>query len=162
MDLESAWFWLEGFAVSGTIRESMWVFPVIETLHVVTLAMTVGSIALLDFRLLGLGFDRRPVRTAARESLPWTWGAFTATCLSGFLMFASAASYYVTIPAFRYKALCLALAGINMLVLHFGRWRELDEWNEDAQIPASAKAAAALSLLFWGGVVLFGRWTGFY
>lgn len=162
MDLESIWFWLEGFAVSGTIRESMWVFPVIETLHVVTLAMTVGSIALLDLRLLGLGFDRRPVRHAARESLPWTWGAFIATCLSGFLMFASAASYYVTIPAFRYKALCLGLAGINMLVLHFGRWRELDAWNEGAEIPGAVKTAAALSLLFWGGVVLFGRWTGFY
>jgi hypothetical protein len=162
MDFESIWFWLEGFAVAGTIRESMWVFPVIETLHVVTLAMTVGSIALLDFRLLGLGFDRRPVRSAASDVLPWTWGAFVATCLSGFLMFASAASYYVTIPAFRYKALCLLLAGVNMLVLHFGSWRDLGEWNDDVQIPGAAKAAAALSLLFWGGVVVLGRWTGFY
>jgi hypothetical protein len=162
MDIESLWFWLEGFGVSSLIRESTWVFPVIETLHVLTLAITVGSIALLDFRLLGLGFDRRPVRTAAAEALPWTWGAFIATCLSGALMFASAASYYVTIPAFRYKALCLALAGINMLVLHFGSWRELAAWDGDAQIPSEAKAAAALSLLFWGGVVVFGRWAGFY
>lgn len=162
MDLESIWFWLEGFGVSNTIRESMWVFPVIESLHVLTLAITVGSIALLDFRLLGFGPDRRPVRHAAAEALPWTWAAFGVTCLSGFLMFASAASYYVAIPAFRYKALCLLLAGINMLVLHFGRWRELGSWDDDAQMPHAVKAAAFLSLLFWGGVVVFGRWTGFY
>ena len=162
MDFERAWFWLEGFRISGTIRESMWVFPVIETLHVVTLAMTVGSIAILDLRLLGIGFDRRPVRHAAAEALPWTWLAFVATCASGFLMFASAASYYVTIPAFRYKALCLLLAGINMLVLHFGSWRDLGSCHDTARIPVAAKTAAALSLLFWAGVVVFGRWTGFY
>lgn len=162
MDLDTFWFWLEGFAISNTIRESMWVFPVIETLHVLTLAITVGSIALLDFRLLGLGPDRRPPRFAAVETLPWTWAAFGATCLSGFLMFASAASYYVAIPAFRYKVLCLALAGINMLVLHFGSWRELGSWDDDARIPAAARTAATLSLLCWAGVVVFGRWTGFY
>jgi hypothetical protein len=162
MDLAPVWSWLEGFALSGLIRESMWIFPVIETLHVVTLAITVGSIALLDAKLLGVGFDRRPVRVAAQEALPWTWGAFAATCASGGLMFASAASYYVTIPAFRWKALCLLLAGVNMLVLHTGAWRDVARWQEGAQVPPAAKAAAALSLVFWSGAVVFGRWTGFY
>jgi len=161
MSLESLWFRLEGFGLSGLIRESMWLFPVIETLHVITLAITVGSIAMLDFRLLGVGFDRRKVQATAADVLPWTWGAFVATCLSGGLMFASAASYYVTIPAFRYKLLCLALAGLNMLVLHLGAWRAVSRW-QDGQVPQAAKAAAALSLAFWSGVVIFGRWTGFY
>ncbi len=162
MPLENLWYWLEGFGFAVAIRESMWIFPLIETLHVVTLVITVGTIAYLDFRLLGVAFRQRSVTATAAEVLPWTWGAFIATVVSGFLLFASAASYYVIIPAFRYKLLFLLLAGINMLVLHFGAWRQVAEWTDDSLIPPAAKGAAALSLLFWSCAVVFGRWTGFF
>lgn len=162
MPFESFWFWLEGLALSGVIRESQWLFPVIEIAHVLKLAITVGTIALLDIRLLGLALQDRPVSALAAEVLPRTWLAFAATTVSGLLMFASAASYYLIIPAFRYKLLCLLLAGINMLVLHYGAWRRVQEWREERTIPPAARAAAALSLVFWSGVVIFGRWTGFF
>lgn len=162
MPLEHLWFWLEGFVISGAIRESQWLFPMIEIAHVLTLGVTVGTIALLDIRLLGLALKDLPVKSLADEVLPWTWLAFAATTVSGLLMFASAASYYVIIPAFGYKLLCLLLAGINMLVLHFGAWREVAVWREEQAIPLAARTAAALSLVFWSGVVIFGRWTGFF
>lgn len=162
MPFEQLWFWLEGLALSGVIRESQWLFPVIEIAHVLTLAITVGTIALLDIRLLGLALKDRPVKALAAEVLPWTWLAFSATAISGLLMFASAASYYLIIPAFGYKFLCLLLAGINMVVLHFGAWRGMADWREERAIPPAARAAAALSLVFWSGAVIFGRWTGFF
>lgn len=160
--MENLWFWLESFEVSRVIRESQWVFPMIEALHVVTLAITVGSIALLDLRLLGWGLKDRSIVATARDALPWTWTAFFATVVSGFFMFASAASYYVIIPAFRYKVLFLVLAGANMLVLHFTAWREVADWSEAPRAPAGVRAAAVLSLVFWSLAVTFGRWTGFF
>lgn len=162
MPLETLWYWLESLAISTAIRESQWLFPAIEVAHVLTLAITVGTITLLDLRLLGLALRDRPVNAVATEVLPWTWGAFALTTLSGLLMFASAASYYLLVPAFRYKLLCLALAGLNMMVLHFGAWRQVAAWQDDEAIAPAARAAAGLSLLFWSGVVIFGRWTGFF
>lgn len=162
MPLEPLWYWLEGLAVSAAIRESQWLFPFIEIAHVLTLAITVGTIALLDVRLLGLALQGRPVQVVAAEVLPFTWIAFALTLVSGLLMFASAASYYLIVPAFLYKLACLALAGVNMLLLHLGPWREVAAWQEAESIPLAARTAAGLSLLFWSGVVILGRWTGFF
>lgn len=153
--------WLESTALSVAISESDWMFPTIETAHLLALTLVIGSIAMLDLRLLGVSTRDCGVVQLASETLPWTWGAFIAAAITGALMFASAATrYYDNIP-FRIKILLLVLAGLNMVVFHLTAWRGAHGWDTALPTPIAARVAASLSLLFWIGVVVAGRWIGF-
>ena len=153
--------WLEESPLGLAITESEGLFPAIETLHVLALALVIGSIAMLDLRLLGVSNRDRGVVQLAEDTLPWTWSAFVVAAITGALMFVSAAtSYYDNVP-FRIKLVLLALAGLNMAIFHFTAYRVAHDWNFTFPTPQSARIAASLSLLFWIGVVVAGRWIGF-
>lgn len=161
MNILGACTWLEATAPAVAISESEWLFPTIETVHVLALTLVIGSIAMLDLRLLGVSTRNRAVMELSDETLPWTWGAFVVAAISGSLMFASAATrYYHNIP-FRFKIALLALAGINMAIFHFTAYRAVHSWNMTLPTPLAARVAASLSLVFWVGVVVAGRWVGF-
>lgn len=152
---------LEESALGLAITESEWLFPTIETLHVLALALVFGSIAMLDLRMLGVASRDRGVIQLAEDTLPWTWSAFVVAAITGALMFVSAAtSYYDNVP-FRIKLVLLALAGINMAVFHFSAWRAVHDWNLTLPTPRAARIAGSLSLAFWVSVVVAGRWIGF-
>ena len=153
--------WLENSSLGVTITESEWLFPTIETVHVLALTLVIGSIAMLDLRLLGVGNRDRGVVQLAEDTLPWTWSAFVVAAISGVLMFVSAAtSYYDNVP-FRIKLVLLALAGANLAVFHFPAYGAVHDWIHALPTPQPARVAASLSLLFWVGVVVAGRWIGF-
>ena len=153
--------WLEASTVGVAISESEWLFPTIETVHVLALTLVIGSIAMLDLRLLGVSWRDRSVIELAADTLPWTWGAFVVAAISGVLMFVSAATtYYDNVP-FRIKLVLLALAGVNMAIFHFTAYRRVHHWSDQVRTPVAARIAATLSLTFWVGVVFAGRWIGF-
>jgi hypothetical protein len=147
-------------AVRGELPGTDWLFPIIETLHVMALTLVVGSIAMIDLRLLGLASRSSPVSRLSNEVLPWTWTAWCVAAVFGTLMFMSKAHTYAENLQFQLKFTCMALAALNMLVFHFGAFRQVEHWDLD-EPPRSAKVAGALSLLLWIGVVFFGRWVGF-
>ncbi len=151
---------LQDLNLPTQIRESVWMFPTIETVHVFALVLVVGSIMTVDLRLLGLTNKERPFSQVAAEMLPWTWAAFGVAALAGMLMFSSKAlTYYANIP-FRLKMVCLLLAGINMVMFHWLGVRRLATWDHQ-QPPWSAKLAGGASLLLWTTIVAAGRWIGF-
>lgn len=151
---------LEGSAFALAIQESDWMFPTLETIHVLALAIVFGSIAMVDLRLMGLFSQLRRVSDIADEALPWTWIAFVCAVLSGSMLFtAKAVAYYGNWP-FRIKVALIALAGINMMYFHMTTYRSVAGWNEGAT-PARAKAVAGLSLLLWISILTLGRWIGF-
>lgn len=153
--------WLEETRLGLTIAESEFIFPTIETLHVIALALVFGSIAMLDLRLLGVSNRDRGVMHLSEDVLPWTWGAFAVAAITGALMFVSSATrYYENVP-FRFKLVLLALAGLNMAVFHFTAFRAVHNWNFTLPTPRAARIAASLSLLCWVGVIVAGRWVGF-
>ena len=153
--------WLEATPLAVSITESEWMFPTIETIHVLALTLVVGSIAMLDLRILGVSNRSLGVMQLSDETLPWTWGAFVVAAISGSLMFVSAATkYYGNVP-FRIKLVLLALAGINMAVFHVTAYRAVHTWNTSLPTPTAARVAGSLSLIFWIGVVVAGRWIGF-
>ena len=160
MRIEQVMSWLQNLWLPTQIRESVWMFPTIETVHVFALVLVVGSILTVDLRLLGFANRDRPFSHLAREMLPWTWTAFVVAATAGALMFTSKAlTYYGNIP-FRIKIVCLLLAGLNMFTFHWIGVRNLADWDASTP-PRGARVAGALSLLLWTTIVATGRWIGF-
>jgi hypothetical protein len=153
--------WLESTAPAIAISESSWLFPGIESVHVLGIAIVVGSITMVDLRLLDLNLRERPVGELIAETLPWTWTAFGVAVCSGALMFSSNATHYWGTVPFRAKMLLLTLAGINMMAFHATIHRSVDSWGRLPPTPWAAKLCGGISLALWVGVVLLGRWIGF-
>jgi hypothetical protein len=152
--------WPISAAMRGETPGTEWLFPIVETLHVMALSIVFGSIAMVDLRLLGISSRDSEVSQLVGEVLPWTWSAWGVAALCGTLMFLAKAETYLGNLQFRLKLLCMALAAVNMLVFHFGAYRQVGRWNL-GNPPSSAKLAGGLSLSLWTGVVFFGRWVGF-
>ena len=155
------WEAIEYSSIGTTVATSTWMFPTLETLHVIALVTVVGMIAIVDLRLIGVASRAHRVSLLAKDTLPWTWGAFVLAAITGGLLFASKASSYVINPYFLWKMVTLALAGLNMMYLHMTTWRTVEHWERDASFPVAAKVAGWLSLIFWVMVVFFGRAIGF-
>jgi hypothetical protein len=151
--------WLETLPISAHIAETWW-FPLLESIHVIFAMFVVGSIVTLDLRLLGLTARNHPVSRISREIVPWTLGAALFALVAGVGLFASQANRYAVNRAFQIKLVFLALAAINMAYFHFRTARRMDEWDTAPVASRPARLAGALSIVFWVGVTLAGRWTG--
>jgi len=152
---------LENTSVGTAVRESIWLFPTIETVHVLAIVLVVGSIMIVDLRLLNLASRRRPVSELLAEVLPWTWGAFVCAAITGSLLFSSSALKYAHNTPFRLKMLLLVVAAINMVVFHLGVFRSVSQWDHGQSPPGRARLAGGISLALWVWVVACGRWIGF-
>jgi hypothetical protein len=153
--------WLEQSSLGVAIAESDWLFPIIETVHVIAIALVVGSIVTLDLRLLGFAWRKRAVTEVAADVLPLTWICFVVAVIAGALMFVSAAQKYIHDLPFQLKMVLLILAGVNMAVFHSLTYAKVQVWNHQTRTPRGARIAAALSLLFWISIVGCGRLVGF-
>ena len=152
---------LETSGLATTIRNSLFLFPLIESVHVIGLTMVFGTIVIIDLRLLGIASTRRPFTAIASDVFKWTWMAFAVTATTGALMFMTNASTYYHSAYFRAKMALLALSGLNMLIFELTARRSIHAWDRNASAPASGRAVAALSLVIWIGVIVLGRWIGF-
>jgi hypothetical protein len=138
-----------------------WMFPLLETVHVFSLIAVLGTIALVDWRLIGFASRDHAVTTLSRQALPWTWGGFALAVTSGALMTVGQAGEYITNPAFQLKLLLIVLAGINMAAFHLIPWKTVHSWDTRSGPPPAARIAGALSLALWIGVIAAGRWIAF-
>lgn len=161
MDLSALWQSLEYSPVGDFVAVSGWAFPALESAHVVAVVLVVGTIAIMDLRLLGLASRDCAVTELSRDTLVWTWIAFIAAVITGGLLFTSNASGYAENPFFQWKMVLIVLAGINMAIFHFFTWKTVHSWDSDCAVPTAGKIAGALSLIFWVAVVFCGRWIGF-
>lgn len=161
MSAQRIFAWLENSRLAAAIAESSVLFPFIEAIHVLAAAFLVGSIAIVDLRLLGLlGRAQKPLRLLS-DMLPLTWVAFTMAAISGTLLFSVQAVHYAADFAFRLKLVLIALAGLNMLLFQLVTGRKISGRPDDAVLPASARIAAGLSLTLWSGVIFSARWIYF-
>jgi hypothetical protein len=149
--------WIYATRFSTAIRESVWLFPIIESVHVLSITVLAGTIAVFDLRLLGVLMKREPVSTIARQVLPWTWAGFVVMFVTGALLsIAEAATNYYNL-AFRIKLVLLVLAGLNPLIFHTSIFRKVESWDVGTVIPIRARAAAVISLALWSGIIVAGR-----
>ena len=148
--------WIEQTALATAMRQETWLYPAVEILHIWGFVTLVGSIAMLDLRLLGLS-RRMPVRQLSRHLLPWSWGALLVIVPTGVLMFIAHAGDFISNGAFVLKLALISVAGINAVAFHLGPFRTVDEWDSGQPSPPAAKLHAGLSLLLWMGVIACGR-----
>jgi hypothetical protein len=159
--LHLATAWIEATAVATAIRESEWLFPSIETLHVLSIVLVVGTIGMVDLRLLNVMARDRAVSEVLYDTLPWTRKAFAVALVSGLLLFSANADRYISGFPFPAKMALMAVAGVNMAVFHLFTQRSIAEWDRARVVPVSVKAAGGVSLMVWIGIVFLGRWIGF-
>ena len=155
--------WLEGTAIGSSIRDSSWLFPAIESVHVMGIIILVGSTGLFDLRLLGRGFLRQqPASQVAQQVMPWVWGSFAVMFVTGVLMFSSEATRCYQSWFFRIKLGLLLLTGLNAFIFQFATYRQIANWDEASVAPAAARVTAWVSLLLWIFIVFAGRGIAYY
>ena len=146
--------WLVNSPLSHAINAYEWVFPAVQSLHFIGFALSIGTIAIVDLRLLGFGMRRQEPAELASALEPWTRAGIAVMLITGPLMFSTDAVTYHYNPSFQFKMTCLALA----LVFHFTLHRRALRSGVSA---AAARLAAVFSLLLWTGVVAGGRMIAF-
>jgi hypothetical protein len=151
----SVWMRLEGSALASAVREGVWLYPAVETIHILAVATLFGSIALLDVRILGAS-RALPLDALARHALRPVHAALPVLVVTGSLLFAADAAALVQNPAFRTKMVLVPLAALNALAFQVGWFGRLRA-DPAARVPAVAKAFAAVSLGLWIAVIVCGR-----
>jgi hypothetical protein len=149
--------WLANTTFSAYLRESPWAYPIVETVHVLTLCLFLGFTMLLDLRLLGIALGRTAASEATRRLEPWMLLGFASMLLSGGLLFASDPIGFSQNAFLRIKLGIILLAGLNVWIYHVTVYRSVADWDTNRTTPWGARAVAICSLLFWAGIVAMGR-----
>ena len=155
--------WLDQTQFGHVMRESLYLFPVFETLHVFGIVSLVSSAFLLDLRLFGVGPLRdEPVDKLARWILPWVVAGFTVQLVTGVLMFSAEATRSAVNSFFWYKMAMLVGVGINALVFHTTVYKRVGNWNNAKVAPVGARIYGTFSVILWLGIIALGRWFSFH
>ncbi len=157
----AAFQWLKESTLGIFMAENEFAFPWIECIHVIALCITVGSILLLDFRLLGLAYKHWSLKDMSQSLLPVTWWAYAVALVTGICLLSSNALAYLANPAFLLKMTFMAIAGINMLLFHFVTNKNISDIDHITDLSLSARIAGGVSFCCWITVVGAGRWIGF-
>lgn len=157
MDLLPLFQWFEATTPGTIVRESIWMFPLIQCFHLLALSLLGGAVLALDMRMLGLGLTATPVAELGRRLYPWMKLGLIVINVSGILMFLSEAIKCFYSPPFFYKITLLILA----MIYTFTFRRRVVESAETASA-SRLKITALVSLALWFGVGFSGRWIAFY
>jgi hypothetical protein len=147
--------WLQGTWVGVLVAESLWGYPLFETIHTIGMAMLIGSLGLINLRVLGYKPDLPLLGT--RQLLPLAWLGFTLNAISGSLLFSSDAVYFFSSWTFRIKMVLIVLGGINAALLGQRVFRDAAAGTAPASPTVGTKWIAVTSLVFWLAAVCAGR-----
>lgn len=148
---------IESSAIGVLIAESRFAYPIIEGIHLIGLSVSVGLIFLTDLRLMGLILTRVPVENILRHLRPYVLGGFAAIFISGGLLFWSSAARMLESPAFAFKLLFIALAGLNALYFELVIARREQGTQHGNRLPRAFGYAGAASFTLWTLTIVCGR-----
>ena len=153
--------WMQNSDIGTGIRESVWTFPLVETTHVLALALSVGVLIWFDLRLLGWGMKHTPVSQVHKQVMPLAGIGFIIMFISGILLFWSEAEKCYLSGFFRAKVLFLILAGVNAAIFEFTTKKSIEDWDKYPIPPPKARMAGLVSILSWTAVIVAGRATAY-
>jgi len=149
--------WLADTPGSIALHESLFMYPLVESAHVLTLCLFLGMAIMFDLRLLGLTMTSVPISAIKRRLGPWMVGGFVVMVITGSLLFYAIPVRSYQSIWFRGKVVALILAGLNAFVFHAGVDRRVAEWDLAPVPPPAARRAGATSLVLWAVIVVAGR-----
>jgi hypothetical protein len=149
--------WLAQTPWSVSLHESLYAYTWVETVHVLAITLFVGTIAMVDFRLLGIAWRNVPVSQMTGRILPWTIAGFAIMIITGLLLF-----YAIPVRTwhsiwFRAKVALMFIAGANIVIFHFHVRRGPAKWDSAPRPPLGARLSAGMSLSVWFAVIVLGR-----
>jgi hypothetical protein len=148
--------WLEATALSQAMRGSLWMYPIVEIVHILGFVILVGSVAMFDLRILGMS-KALPVQRLGRHLLRWSLVSLLLIIPAGLMMFSAHPQDFIGNRIFLLKMLLIMTAAVNAAMFHMGSYRTVDQWNTLIPAPFTAKLHASLSLLIWIAVISCGR-----
>ena len=148
--------WLELTWIGEAMRGSIWLFPAIEAVHLLALAMIGGALLVVDLRLLGVGLREQPLSSVARNAHPWLVASLLAMIATGVPLFLSEAVKCYFSPSFWVKMIALVVATVFAFTVR--RWVTTGRWATGVAVQ---KLTGATSLSLWLVVAAAGRWIGF-
>jgi hypothetical protein len=149
--------WLADTQGSIALHESLFMYPLVESTHVLTLCLFLGLAVMFDLRLLGLTLTRVPITEFKRRTSPWMVAGFVIMVITGVLLFYAIPVRSYQSIWFRIKVVMLVLAGLNAYIFHHTVHRRVDEWDLAPVPPKAARVAGACSLALWAIIVITGR-----
>ena len=149
--------WSQETWIGLAMRDSNWLFPAVEGVHIVALTMLLGAILLLDLRLYGVTMRNKPISELARELTPWTLYSLVVILATGAMLFASEAIKVYASGPFRIKMVFL----FSAMLFQYSVYRKLTKADEAQASPRWGKLAATVSLVLWFGIGWGGRFIGF-
>jgi hypothetical protein len=155
--MRSLTVWLSHTQLSGVLQETGWLIPLIQTIHILAIAVVISSALFVDLRLLGLFAKAQPTVTIANRLLPWTWGSMVILAASGALLLVAEPDRSLGNPAFEVKLLLLLNAILATTVIQSGLRRDSAFWDQTTVSRVAGRTLAGASFLLWSGVVLAGR-----
>jgi hypothetical protein len=149
--------WLENTSFAISLKESAYVFPIVEGTHLLGMSVSVGLILLLDLRLLQLAFREEPVSRIMRQVGPWMTAGFLLVFATGLALFAANATSVYGNWFFRLKLALVAVAGVNATYYQVACYPMMAQWDVAAQVPRGPRIVAAVSIVCWALVIALGR-----
>ena len=149
--------WLASTPGSVALHESRYMFLLVLTVHVLTLALFAGTVVMIDLRVLGVTMLRVPASEVVRRLQPWSAAGLVLMVASGALLFYSAPLVRYHNVFFRFKIAALVFALLNTWIFHVTVFRRVAEWDLDPVPPRAARLAGGLSLLSWAVIITAGR-----
>lgn len=158
--LDNIFHWINGTWLHNAMNDTAWAFPGSEAAHFFGLCLLIGSIGIIDLRLLGFG--RSLSIKAVHQLLPLVWIGFAVNLITGILFIFTTPEFYYPNMAFRIKMVLLLLAGVNALWYQASVHKQLDAWPDNGDAPSQAKLIAGISLTLWVSVIFFGRFIMYW
>jgi hypothetical protein len=157
MSLRAFAQWLSETPGSIALHQSVYMYPLVESVHVLTLSVFLGTAVMLDLRLLGLTMRSVPVGEVADGLFPWMLAGFVIMTITGALLFYGIPMRAYQSVFFRVKVILLILAGLNAWWYHATVHETAASRGNSSVTPRRARVAGAVSLVLWAGIVVSGR-----
>lgn len=151
--------WMDQLSDSSlalAMRSELWLYPLVEVVHIIGFSVLVGAVVMFDLRILGLS-KGIAVTALARHLLPWAVAALLLIVPAGLMMFSAHPHDFAGNKVFVLKLCLIAAAGINALLFHVGTYRSVEQWNTGHKAPGLARTQALVSMVLWISVILCGR-----
>jgi hypothetical protein len=153
--------WLAATRASATIQDVSWIIPTVQTIHILSIAIVMSSVLLVDLRVLGVISRGQPLQVVARRFLPWIWITLVVLLLSGSTLIVGEPGRSLQNPAFIAKMSMLVTVTLLTLFFQSGLKSDAQYWERSPGRRAAGRLLAGLSLILWVGIVFAGRWIAY-